>query len=176
MASSRAGADPELAVRVAQVVLDGRQRHDEDLGDLAVEVAGGGEVGDPALGRGQRAGAGDEAAARPGARGAQLGERALLERRARRSGAPVSTARAERIAGLDVAPRAPQGAAEVGLGARLVQPRAPRARATASRSRSICVVAARGRRHGAQRDADRPRGAEAVRVLELVARPGSGPR
>ena len=83
-----AGADPELAVRVAQVVLDRRQRDDEDLGDLAVEVAGGGEVGDPALGRGQRAGAGDEPAARPGARGSAA-RRARAPRAARRrSGAP----------------------------------------------------------------------------------------
>ena len=41
--------DVELAVRVAQVVLDGLGRDEQRLGDLAVALAGGGELGDPAL-------------------------------------------------------------------------------------------------------------------------------
>src|SRR5918993_1967882 len=49
-----ARADAELAVRVAEVHLDRLRRHVEDLGDLAVRLAGGGQVDDAALARGER--------------------------------------------------------------------------------------------------------------------------
>ena len=41
--------DVELAVRVAQVVLDGLRRHEQGLGDLAVALPGGGQLRDSAL-------------------------------------------------------------------------------------------------------------------------------
>src|SRR4051812_23873160 len=49
-----AGADAELGVGGAEVQLDGLARDPQRLRDLAVAEPGDGEVGDPALARGQR--------------------------------------------------------------------------------------------------------------------------
>ena len=113
--------DVELAVRVAQVVLDRLGRDEQRLGDLAVALTRGGELGDPALARGQRrrpaeqrlaararAGRGELdpgalVTARPPRRGAPCpppaaaGPRASVRRFSRRSAAPEVDQRADRL-------------------------------------------------------------------------------
>ena len=102
--------DPELAVGVAQVELDGGDRHEQRLGDVAVARPGGRQPGDPALAGGERAGAGGQPAARPSAGGAQLGERLVLQVGGAAAMGEVDR-EAQRIAGLDRPAGAPQGGA-----------------------------------------------------------------
>ena len=73
--------DVELAVRVAQVVLDRLGRDEQGLGDLAVALTGGGQLGDPPLGGGERFGpAQQHIAAGASAAGGQLAPGPLMQR------------------------------------------------------------------------------------------------
>ena len=106
--------DAELAVGVAQVVLDGREGDDELLGDRAVHRAGGGERRDAALAARQRAGAVGQPAARPRAGRAQLGERLLLECGGAAAVRQVDCG-AERVTRLERPARASEGGTERGV-------------------------------------------------------------
>ena len=83
---ARSSADPELAIRVAQVELDGGGRHEQRLGDLPVLLPAGRELGDPPLARRERTGAGGAppTRSRAGRRGARRAPRPRW--RDRRSG------------------------------------------------------------------------------------------
>src|SRR5919202_798845 len=75
-----ARADPELAVDVAQVDLDGLRRHEQRLRDVLVRHVLGSHLGDAALARRQRLGAGEDELARPRAGRGELGLRVVDER------------------------------------------------------------------------------------------------
>jgi hypothetical protein len=79
LAQLAARRDPELAVGVAQVVLDGSDGDDERCRDLAVLMAGGRHFGDAALAGSQRSRTADQRTPRSRASRAQLGERLALE-------------------------------------------------------------------------------------------------
>src|SRR5688572_25598397 len=67
-----ARVDPELAVRVAEMHLDGLDGHEERLGDLRIARSAGRELHDPPLARRQRVKARRFGAADPGSRNPQL--------------------------------------------------------------------------------------------------------
>ena len=97
---------------MAQVPLDGVLGEEQRLGDAAVRLSGGGELGDAPLAGGQRVEPGDRGATGPGAAGQKLLAGAPLER-----GRPALVGQteraAQRIAAGDAPPRAPERRAEI---------------------------------------------------------------
>ena len=97
---ARRGADVQLAEHAAEVRLDRRLGHEERGGDLSVRVATSGMLRDPQFAGGERI----EAAAHHGAwsraRGTQLGERALDQRR-RAASTRLIHAREQRVSRAD---------------------------------------------------------------------------
>ena len=154
-----ARADPELAVRVREVHLDRLRRDVERLGDVAVGLPLGREVGDAALARRERLDAARERRVRgraPGRveLGADVARRAGRRRRRSRARAPGAAARARRSAAVGAeapcrAPRAPSRARAARASRRAPRPppRAARSRprARACRAREARVRARRAR-------------------------------
>src|SRR4051812_43118143 len=155
-----ARADVQLAEHAAQMRLDGRLGHEELGRDLSVRLAARGMLRDPQLARGERIEAAAHHAARPRARGAQLGERALDQRVA-----PASTrlfhARDQRLARVDPAAEASQRSAEIDQRPGVLQARA------GSRERALGLLEELDLLEGESVDAegrsDRGRGAERAR-------------
>ena len=75
----RAPADVELAVRTPEMDLDGLERHEQRLGDLAVAQAPGGQLRDATFGGRERLHAGERDPLRPGAGDHELLVDALLQ-------------------------------------------------------------------------------------------------
>src|SRR5262245_42630319 len=152
--------DAELAVAVAQVVLDGGERQVQRVGDLAVLVAGGGELGDAALAGRERAEAAHEPPARPGPGRAELAQRVLLERRGAAAMREVERA-TQRLPGLDLVAGVPEGDALLGERARELEPGGGAFQDGDGLTQQLeVVVGDPGRR--TQRDTDRARCAAAA--------------
>ena len=158
----RAAADVELAVRVAEVPLDGLDGDEQGVGDLPVALAGGGELGDAALAGsepvgGMVAGAG----ARPPA--SRSSSRALLGEGAGPDGLGERERLTQRVARLRGPPGAADRRAEIDQRAGLLDPDAGRGEQLDGRAQQLDRgFAAREQPGGTPGDPDRPGGAEAL--------------
>ena len=158
----------QLAEDAREVTLDRARRDEERLCDLAVGEALAGELGDPALAGRQRVEPREHDPARARAGGAELGLGLLGERSGARAVGGVECL-AQKLPRLGASIAPPKHGAEVGESARSLQPGvAALERVDGLTEQGRSAVAAGHDAGGTHRHAERARGAECPRELELL--------